>query len=82
MPARGEDARTSLQEEDMLRAYLRKRGNAEKLIEGAVSQLREACKLAGRKLTDCNREVFRLLYYGATVNPGAHLSQSFTAQSF
>ena len=53
--------------EDRLRAYLRLSGYNKKLIDGAVTQLVKAADDMTRGLYDANREVYRLLKYGASV---------------
>ena len=53
--------------EDRLRAYLRLSGYSKKLIDGAVTQLVKAADDMTHGLYDANREVYRLLKYGASV---------------
>ncbi len=53
--------------EDRLRAYLRLSGYSKKLIDGAVTQLVKAADDMTRGLYNANREVYRLLKYGAPV---------------
>lgn len=59
-------------EEDDLRAWLKKRGTSETLIERALHKLgRAAAPGEGDELYDANREVYGLLRYGAKVRERA-----------
>ncbi len=59
-------------EEDLLREWLKRRGQDEKIIGKVLHELGKAKALGGSKnLYDANREVYEMLRYGVKVKPEA-----------
>lgn len=60
--------------EDRLRQYLRLKGYADKLIDGAVTQLQQEAGNLSRGLYDANKTVYSRLKYGIPVSesPDSH----------
>ena len=57
-------------EEELLRAWLKRRGHDERIIGKVLYELERAKALGGAKnLYDANREVYGLLRYGVKVKP-------------
>ena len=57
-------------EEDLLRAYLKRRGYSSALIERALFQLRRAANDQSKSLYDVNKAVYRMLRYGIKIKAG------------
>jgi type I restriction enzyme, R subunit len=57
-------------EEELLRAYLRRRGYAKTLIDRALFELNKAADDQSKRLYEVNKAVYRLLRYGVKVKAG------------
>ena len=54
-------------EEDLLRAFLRKQGRSDPLINRAIHELKRVAGDQSRNLYDINRDVYTMLRYGVKV---------------